>query len=141
MGFINSVGGKYGVFQYQDPQDSTSGLNQSFGTGDSTTTAFQLVRSRGNFVEPVFAVDSIGSILVGSTVMGGGTYTVSNKGVVTFNTPPPNGQALQWNGTFNWFCRFDNDSIPFEQFTISPSQGGPLWGCKDVSFTSIKFGS
>jgi uncharacterized protein (TIGR02217 family) len=142
MGFFNQVGGKYGVFQYADPQDGTVSTGQTIGTGDSTTTAFQLVRARGSFVEPVFAVSTMTNVSVGSTIISSTQYTVSNKGLLTVSTfAPPAGQAVQWNGTYNWFCRFDKDDYDFEQFTGSSNQGGPLWLAKSISFTSIKFGA
>ena len=52
-GFYNALGGPAGTFQYADPNDG-SVTQQVFGTGDGSTTAFQLVRSLGGFNEPVY---------------------------------------------------------------------------------------
>lgn len=141
MGFLNRMAGRYSVFQYDDPQDNTSPTDQVFGTGDSTTVAFQLVRTRGSFVEPVFAVNVMTNVKVATVLQGSSTYTVSNKGVVTFNTPPANLSSLTWSGTFLWFARFDKDEYDFEQFTINAGAGGPLWSVSSMQWTSIKFGS
>lgn len=143
MGFFNTVGGKYGVFMYDDPQDDTTIADQSFGTGDLVTTTFQLVRTRGTFVEPVFAVNAITNLKVnGVPKTGGGVdYSVSNKGVITFNAAPAAAATLTWTGTYLWFCRFDNDQLDFTQFTAAADRQGPLWSATDVTFTTIKFGS
>lgn len=140
LGFYNGVGGRAGVFQYDDPQDDTAPTDQPFGTGDGTTTAFQLVRTYGAFVEPVFAVNAVTNVKDNGSVVGGGSYAVSSRGVVTFNVAPTAGHALTWNGTFLWFCRFDDDKVDFEQFTAAAVSPGPLWRAK-LSFTTVKFGS
>lgn len=141
MGFFNRMAGRYAVFQYDDPQDDTAPTDQAFGTGDSTTVAFQLVRTRGSFVEPVFAVNAVTNVKVATVLQASSTYSVSNKGVVTFVSPPAAAAALTWNGTFNWFCRFDKDEYDFEQFTVSSGAGGPLWGLSSMQWTTVKFGS
>jgi uncharacterized protein (TIGR02217 family) len=142
MGFFNRMGGRYGVFQYDDPQDDTTVADQAFGTGDGTTTTFQLVRTRGSFVEPVFAVNAITNLKVAGVAKSNpADYTVSNKGVVTFVVAPGAATALTWTGTYLWFCRFDKDDQDFDQNTVSTAQGGPLWAAKGLSFSSIKFGS
>lgn len=141
MGFFSRMGGRYSVFQYDDPQDDATPTDQAFGTGDSTTVAFQLVRTRGSFIEPVFAVNAVTNVKVATVLQGSSTYSVSNKGVITFTTPPALASALTWTGTFLWFCRFDKDEYDFEQFTVSSGAGGPLWGLSSMQWTTIKFGS
>jgi uncharacterized protein (TIGR02217 family) len=141
MGFYNRMGGRYGVFQYDDPQDDTTPADQPFGTGDSTTVAFQLVRTRGSFVEPVFAVNTITNVKIAGVVQGSSLYSASNKGVLTFTSPPGNGTALTWTGTYLWFARFDKDEYDFEQFTVNAGAGGPLWSLSALQWTSVKFGS
>jgi len=52
MGLYLQCQGQYGTFLYYDPSDhAVSG--QTFGTGDGTTTTFQLQRSLGGFSEPI----------------------------------------------------------------------------------------
>jgi len=52
MGLYLQCQGQYGSFLYYDPSDyAVSG--QPFGTGDGTTTTFQLARTLGGFSEPV----------------------------------------------------------------------------------------
>lgn len=141
IGFYNQMILSSDVFLYDDPNDDTAPTDQGFGTGDGVTTAFQLVRTFGGFVEPVFAVNAITNIKAAGTIQSGGSYSVSNKGVVTFNSAPANGAALAWNGTFMWFCRFDDDSIDFQQFTSAADFQGPIWLASKLSFTTVKFGA
>lgn len=50
--------GSFGIFLYDDPSDNEARA-QSFGTGDGSTTSFQLVRSLGEAVDPVIAPVSV----------------------------------------------------------------------------------
>ena len=71
VAFYNSVNGSAGFWQYTDPKDNLI-VNQPLATGDGTTTAFQLVRSKGGFTEPVFlptAISLTRSDFLGSTLM------------------------------------------------------------------------
>lgn len=52
MGLFLQCQGQFGAFLYFDPTDY-SVANQPFGTGDGTTTTFQLQRTLGGFGEPV----------------------------------------------------------------------------------------
>lgn len=121
------------VFQFTDPDDGTV-TNQSFGTGDGTTTAFALVRTLAGtggftFTEPVFA-PTITNIKDNGvpTVL----YTLGTQGLVTFNSAPLAGHVLTWTGTYNWLCRFDEDSIDLSKFASN------FYDLKKVLFTSIK---
>lgn len=144
VGFYNQVGGSAQVFQYTDPDDKDVPAHQVFATGAQVTgaqTAFQLVRTFGGFVEPVFAVDTVTEVRINGIAQGGGLYSVSDKGIITFNNAPPAGASLDWTGTFNWFCRFDADGYDFSKWTAARDFQGPLWELKKLTFTTIKFGS
>lgn len=51
-GFFNARFGAFDTFLYEDPDDKTV-TSHAFGTGNGTTTAFPLMRTRGGFAEPV----------------------------------------------------------------------------------------
>ena len=55
-GFYNKHQGGFASFLFNDPDDNAV-VAQLFGTGDGTTTAFQLARSFGGASEPVFDVN------------------------------------------------------------------------------------
>jgi len=57
VGFINARRGAFDTFLLDDPDDNTV-TGQPFGTGDGTTTTFQLVRSVGGYAEPVAMAQS-----------------------------------------------------------------------------------
>ncbi len=146
IAFINSVAGRGTAFQYNDPQDSTSGTAQLVGVGTSTTTDYQLVRAYGGYVEPVFAVSTSSTaytIIVGSTTLSTAAYTMSNRGILSLSSAAPSGQSVTWQGTFNWWCRFDSDEYTFEQLTAYAGGpfGGPIWTLPSVTFHTIKFGA
>ena len=129
-GFFNQVQASTLVFQYADGDDK-SVTAQTFGTGDGSTTTFQLVRTWGGFVEPVFMPVTITAIYDNATPTA--AYTIgTNPGQIIFNSAPTATHALTWTGTYNWLCRFDDDSADFEKFMKQ------LWELKQIKFTSVK---
>lgn len=118
--FFNSLQGANGLFKYVDPMDYTV-TDQPFGTGDGTTTEFQLVRTGppggGTFTEPVYAPVTITSVKIATvpTV----AYTIGDTGIITFDSAPANGAQLLWSGTYAWLAYFDDDSLAFSQFTYN----------------------
>ncbi len=120
VAFYNSVGGRRDLFAYNDPSDN-SVTTMSFGAGDGATRAFQLTRALTgtgvSWVDPVFAPTGTPSIFVAGVLKSTpADYTISATGLVTFTAAPVGGAALTWTGTYNWLCRFDDDSQSFEQF-------------------------
>lgn len=102
-----------GYFSFRDPEDETATL-QVFGVGDGTTRTFQLVRTYGGFVEPVRSINAISQVRVNGSATG--AYTTAAGGLITFTVAPPNGQSLDWTGTFYWLCQFDQTTADFENF-------------------------
>jgi len=128
IGLFNQCRGSFDTFLYSDPDDN-SVVDQIFGIGDGVNTQFGLVRSYAGFVEPIMAVNGTPTIKKAGVVTSG--YTITNN-VVTFATPPANGQQLTWTGSFYFKCRFLQDSMEFEQFLYH------LWTAKKVEFVSVK---
>jgi len=130
-GFINQLFGGSGLFLYNDVNDNSSGTNQSFGTGDAVTPTFQLVRSLGGFIEPVFFPDQpIPTVRVNGVATA--AYTVSATGSIVFNSAPAGGATLDWTGTFKWPCRFDSETTDFDNFMSS------LFELKALKFSTEK---
>lgn len=133
-GFFLARQGQYDSFLFTDPDDS-SVTAQSFGTGDGTTTAFQLIRTYGGFAEPVQNVNGTPSIYVAGVLKTVTThYTISSTGLVTFTAGniPTAGQALTWTGSYYQRCRFLMDAADFEKFMKQ------LWELKKVEFQTVK---
>lgn len=131
-GFIASVQGPAQLFAYSDPNDN-SVTAQSFGQGNGSATAFQLVRTLGGFTEPVFLINGAPSIYVNGVLKTVTTdYTISALGVVTFTSAPGNGLPLTWTGSYYFPCRFDDDTADFSQFMLT------LWELKALKFSTEK---
>ncbi len=121
IGLHNALGGRYDTFLYTDPYFS-SVTAESFGTGNGTTTAFQLIAKFQNSGGPgaserIQNFNGSPSIFKdGVPQTGGGVhYTLGPTGIVTFTSAPSAGQALTWTGLFYYRCRFlEDELIPIE---------------------------
>ena len=130
LGFFNSRRGGYDSFLFSDPDDRTV-TAQAFGTGDGVSTQWQLVRTLGGFVEPVYALDGAANIYRDGALVASGV-TVSADGAVTFASAPAAGVVLTWTGAYYWRCRFEDDELEFEQFLAK------LWKTGQVMLLTVK---
>lgn len=130
MSFFNRVQGQFDTFLYSDPSDYTA-TAQYIGTGNGTTTTFQLMRTLGAFVEPVTAPDITHCTIYvnGSPVT---ATTSAATGLTTLASAPTAGQTVTWSGQFYFRCSFLDDYIDFENFMLD------LWSAKSVQFKSVK---
>lgn len=128
--FFNTMQGKYLPFLYVDPTDNAV-TTQSFGTGDGTTTTFQLSRAVNSWVEPVYGVYAPTIYVNGVAKTLTTDYTLPGNGKVTFVAAPANGAVLTWTGNFYYLCRFDQDDLPLVQIMSQ------LWSGAGLKFTSI----
>lgn len=131
LAFFNARQGRFDTFLFNDLNDN-SATAQQFGTGDGTTVKFQLLRSLGGILEPVFALNGAPLIYKNGVLQSAATYSISTNGVVTFNTAPATGAALTWTGLFYWRCRFLQDAADMQQFA------GNLWALKKLEFRTVK---
>lgn len=113
FGFFNARRGSFDNFLFRDPQDGVVS-GQVFGVGAPGITQYQLVRTLGGFVEPVYDLVAAPQIFLDGVLQSSG-YTVSAAGLVTFAAASP-GAVLTWSGSFYWRVRFDSDEITFDQF-------------------------
>lgn len=131
-GFFNLRYGSHDTFLYNDPDDNAV-TDQTFGTGNGSTTSFPLLRTRGSFTEPVQSVSGTPTIKVAGVTKTPGThYTISSTGVVVFVTAPTAGQALTWSGSYYWRCKFKQDMAEFDQFLED------LWQLQRLEFRTVK---
>lgn len=129
VGFFNLHFGAFDSWLFNDPDDNAV-TNQAFGTGTGSATQFQLARTKGGFVEPVTNLNGSPTIKINGVVQGSG-YSISN-GLVTFTSPPANGAALTWTGSFYWRCRFKEDAITASKFVAL------IWELQKLEFVSVK---
>ena len=90
-GFYNSRQGSFDSFLFTDPDDNTV-TGQAIGTGDGSTTAFQLARANGGFVEPVLAPNAVSAVYDNATPVAAiaaptnGTLTSTTAGALAATT-------------------------------------------------------
>ena len=125
MGFYMARLGKWDSFLYTDPTDCSAAA-QLFGTGDGSTTAFNLARTVGAFTERVANVNTISEITVANTPTS--NYTVNSTGTVTFTSAPASNAALRWTGTYYFRCRMAADELEFTNFMSK------LWDVRQLDF-------
>src|SRR5271168_1532617 len=86
-GLFCSVGGIAGVFYFNDAADNAVSAQQ-FGTGDGSTTAFQLVRTLGGFIMPVQSPNGAIQVYDNGSLVSSSNYAIGSTGIVTFTTAP-----------------------------------------------------
>lgn len=116
VGFFNARQGGFDSFLITDPDDNAA-TAQTIGVGDAATTQFQLVRTFGGFVEPVFDVNGAPLIYKNAVLQATpADYTVGSTGVVTFTAAPAAAAALTWTGAFYRRVAFVQDVAELTQF-------------------------
>ncbi|WP_315399083.1 DUF2460 domain-containing protein [Neisseria sicca] len=131
-GFFNARKGSFESFLYEDPTDNAV-TDQLIGNTVQGVTRYQLVRSMGGFIEPVLAVKERPAVKVGGVALTyGRDYSVTDKGVLVFNTPQTPGRPITWTGGFYFRVRFTSDTVDFENVL------GSLWAAQKIEFTSVK---
>jgi len=107
-------------FRFKDWSDFQC-ADEVFGTGDGSETEFQLVKTYDpalillNAAGALFYVRGITLPVVSTVAIEvDGTpktvttdYTITDRGVVTFTTPPAAGKLCTWTGEFDVPVRFD----------------------------------
>lgn len=128
LSFYLQMGGQLSDFFYEDPNDNyVSGAK--FGTGDGTTTAFQLVRPIGAFNDIVQNLNGTPTIYIAGTAST--ALTVGATGIVTFTTAPASGAALSWTGKYFYRVRFADAKMSFEQMM------NQLWSSKSIKLQTV----
>jgi uncharacterized protein (TIGR02217 family) len=132
FGTYMATAGGAGLFLFTDPQDNTA-TGAQFGTGNGSTTTFQLSRNIYGFVDVIQNLNGSASIYVGGALTT--PASISATGVVTFTSAPANNAVLTWTGNFYYLCRFAEDTVDSTRsFTIN--NGIDQWMIQGVKFSS-----
>jgi uncharacterized protein (TIGR02217 family) len=130
-GFFLQQQGALQPFLFDDPTDNAV-MAQPLGAGDSSRTAFQLLRTMGSFAEPVTAPNAVSAIYFDGILQPAADYTVdAATGLLTFAAPPPAGQIVTADFTYYFRVRFSDDTAEFENFMIQ------LWQARQIKLQSV----
>lgn len=127
--------GQLHSFLYRDPLDDEAD-DELFGTGDGTTTEFQLTKL--SIVDGVFLQRNVTALFIpdadGDGIPADPAVTVNaaptavtadyERGIITFAAAPGVGTILRWSGPFAVWVRFAQDWLPFS--IDSRSHGDPV---------------
>lgn len=135
-GFFNRMKGPFDTFLFTD-EDDFEVTSQVIGSGTSVQADFQLVRTFGQFTEPVLAPNAVTGVFFDGTLIDPSNYTVSaygsdNPGVITFSVLPGAGVSVSVNMTYYWPCRFVDQNMSFSKFMDQ------LYSAGSVKFKSVK---
>lgn len=134
LGFFLSRGGAAESFIYMDTEDY-SVTDQAIAVGDDATTEFQLLRTYGGFVEPVYAPKLASPAptikLDGVTKTITTHYTLDADGVLKFVAPPGAGVLVTWSGQYYFRVRFAQDEAELEEFMVN------LWKYQRVELIGV----
>lgn len=132
LGFFNARSGDFDSWLFFDTDDNTV-TAQAFGVGGAVATKFQLVRTLGGAVEPVYALFGAPLVYLNGVLKTVGTdYTVNATGGLTWVTAPGAGVVMTWTGSFYWRCRFLHPQLEFARFAYQ------LWNLKTCEFITLK---
>lgn len=81
-GFFNARQGSFDTFLYQDADDN-SVTGQAIDNGDGMTTAFQLVRAFGGFIEPVLAPNTVSAVYLNGVSIPAAGYSAATNGALS----------------------------------------------------------
>lgn len=115
IAFFRARKGRAHSFRFKDWTDY-SAVAQSIGTGDDSSTDFQLTKSysSGSIVETrIIAKPVAGTvkIYVDAVEQVSGVSVDTTTGIVTFSTAPANGEAITADFEFDVPARFDTDRL------------------------------
>src|SRR5579863_4568731 len=125
-GFFLQQQGTFQPFLFDDPSDDAV-TGQAIGSGDASTSIFQLVRNMAGFAEPITAPNTLSAVYFNGVLQSPSGYTVdAATGLVTFATAPPASEAITADFTYWFRVRFADDTAEFENFMYQ------LWQLKQV---------
>ena len=127
LAFFRARRGPAIAFRFRDPYDySSNGMtgtpsatDQAVGTGDGSTDSFELSKAYGTGEQRRITRPVAGSVRVAveSAELTTG-WTLDDKGVVRFDTPPAAGAAVTAGFLFDTPVRFANDQIEINRATF-----------------------
>lgn len=131
MGFFLNAQGQSGRFLFTDP-DFNEITGSAIGTGDGTTAAFTFMRSIGGFVEPVSFVTGTPTVYLNGVAQSLSSWALVQPNGLVFNTAPAEGAAITADFSYQFLCRFLDDTADFEQQMVN------LWELTTLKFRQVR---
>ncbi|MGA8573975.1 MAG: DUF2460 domain-containing protein [Desulfobaccales bacterium] len=136
VGFFLARQGRFDSFLFDDPDDDFI-QGQELGLGDGQTTAFQMARAYGGFVEPLYNIKSNNPapvVYLNGTAQNPSTYTIGyfDSGLLTFTNAPVSGTVITADFGYYWRCHFQEDLSEFDKFMSQ------LWEHKGIKIETVK---
>jgi uncharacterized protein (TIGR02217 family) len=140
MSFFQLVAGAALPFHFNDVYDNAI-AGQMLGTGDGATRSFNFARTLSLITEPVQDVTQASvTVRVATVAQDSSSYsflTDPNWGFaygIEFDAShvPASGAPVTADFSYNWPCRFDDDTAEFSSFMFN------FWELKKLSFTTLK---
>jgi uncharacterized protein (TIGR02217 family) len=132
MAFYLNLSGQWGTFLWNDP-DFNSAQAAPIGYGDGVTTVFPFARVVTFLVrEPASWVTGATAVYLNGVSSGG--WSISQPNSLVFTTAPGAGVAITADFTYQFLCRFLEDSNDWKQFMIN------LWEMKSLKFRQVRSG-
>lgn len=133
MGFFLSRQGGFDTFKFLDVDDHIV-IGQEIAIGDGVSVQCSIVRSLGNFVEPVGQLDTDEDYTFyadGTPLVEGVDYSITMPNQLVFVTAPAEGVVITGDFQYFFICTFVEDEADFEKFMDK------LWQLQQINFESI----
>jgi len=135
VGFFLARQGRFDSFLFDDPDDDYI-AGQELGIGDGATTAWQLIRAYGGFVEPMYNIKAapVPVVYLNGAAQDPSTYAIAatDSGLLTFAAAPAAGAVITADFGYYWRCIFQEDLSEFQKFMSQ------LWEHKGVKIETVK---
>lgn len=133
--------GQFASFLYSDPNDNTTSPGSTptpsiIGIGDGVTTSFQLGRTLGIALEPVYDVNNSPTppkVYKNTTLQVSGTdYNLNATGLITFVSAPGVSVLVKADFFYYWRVRFAIDNVEFSNFV------NQWWEVKKITLRQVR---
>lgn len=121
-----------------DGETAPTNLDQEIGTGDGTTTTFQLVKTYneggdGEFVRTITLPES-GTVVVSLDGVSNSSWTLNGAGQITFAAAPSNGVVVKAGFRFYVPVRFVTD---FDKWARMQADAYQLWSLPSLDVVEV----
>lgn len=115
IAFFRAMRGRATGFRYKDWADY-QGVGEVIGTGDDSTTMFQLIKTYSSGSESIARsitkpVSGTVDVYIDSVLQVSGVSVDTTTGVVTFATPPASSEIISADFEFDVPVRFEDDYL------------------------------